>query len=355
MGEAYLSIHFEPLTPIFFGPRQELSSSEYVKSAIFPSSYALGGASLRVISEICQLTFQDIEELVEREDIQVRGPYMVAQFGGNFRYFVPAPFDKVHGIILESGEVGEKKPKLMYERSDGLPIPRIARFGRRGAKPEGLLLAEIEFKDAELGWNVNPDSIAVLKEVASERTSFEMNRDKKVVQHGTLYFRSMIESYTLNSNRYGIASKIAFGCDVRLPGDLFRKIDVRGFGDVKLRFGGEGGVAKATVKKGDVPLVKAFQLKHEPKAEKTLLAVSHIALSKVDGKIYALGLGEVEWVLGKIELIGGWLIREKRFKKHVPALIPGSLLKIKNEKTLHNVGEWYLKLLSTAIPYYRGY
>lgn len=353
MNEEYFSFHLEPLTPLFFGTRQELSPYEYPKSAILPSIYTLGGTILRVISNVCQIEFKDIEEYVMKEDIVVRGPYIVAKFGESFKYFVPAPFDRLHGMVLEF-ELMEKRPELVYERMDGLPLPEIARLEKKVFKPEGLLLVEIAFKGAELGWSINPRSFAVLRTRVTERTSFEMNRTLRTVQHGTLYFRSMIESYTLDSNIYGTSSRIAFGCDVKLVGEIRKKLEVADSKDLKIRFGGEGGMARAILRRGEIPLIKAFQLKDTLKAERVLLAVSHVALRKEDGKLYALGIGEVEWILGRVELVGGWLLREKKFKKHVPALTPGSLFRIKNEKTPYNIDEWYLKLLSTAVPYRGG-
>lgn len=348
VSEQYLSIHFEPVTPLFFGTRQELSPYEFAKSLILPSIYTVGGASLRVLSEIYNLNFQDIEEHVKRGDVQVKGPYIVAQFGNKFMYFVPAPYDRTCGIIIDFREA-KTLPKLVYERGDGLRLPNIARFEKKAVKPDGVLLVEINFNKAEHEFNVDLDSTAILREMMRDSTSFEMCRDTRVVQHGTLYFRSVIESYTLESSLYGAASKIAIGCDVKVSGEFFKKLDLENVGDMKVRFGGEGNIARAIVKRKEIPLIKAFQYKHAPHSGRVLLAVSHIALKKEDDKLYALEIGEVEWLFGRVELIGGWLAKDKVFKKHVPALVPGSLLKIKNNNS-PSTKEWYLKLLSTTLP-----
>jgi len=340
MPELFLSILFEPLTPLFFGKRQALSPYEYVRSSITPSIYTIGGAVLRMINEFCGLEFKEIEENVSEDLIQIKGPYVAAWLNGDIKYYVPAP--------IGYGEPLRTSPYLGYQRLDRIPVARMTKPLGIVVK-DGLKLVEIRFNREGREWSIDLNSQAILRARMSDRTSFEMERVGRVVQHGTLYFRSMVESYILDSDRYGRTSKINFGCDVKIPEEVFKKLI--GVKNAVLRFGGEGGVCKANVHSGEIPLIKAFRVREELERRKTLLATSHIALLKEDDRLYALGFGEIEWVLGKVELLGGWLTRSVKFKKHIPTLLPGSLFRVHSlDHPLIKHNEWYLKLLTTAIP-----
>jgi hypothetical protein len=340
MSGLFLSILFEPLTPLFFGKRQTLSPYEYVGSSILPSIYTVGGAVLRMINEFCGLEFKEMEEKVNDGSIEIKGPYIAAWFNNNVKYYVPAP--------TGYGEPLEQLPYLGYLRLDKIPVARMTKKFRIVAK-DSIRLVEIRFNHEKREWGIDLNSQAILRAKMSDRTSFEMERAKRIVQHGTLYFRSMIESYTLDSDHYGWTSKISFGCDIKIPEEVFNKLLV--IKNAVLRFGGEGGLCKANVHSKETPLIKTFRIKEKIERRKTLLATSHIALLKEDNRLYALGFGEIEWILGKVELLGGWLTRSAAFKKHIPTLLPSSLFRVHNpEYPSATSSEWYLKLLTTALP-----
>jgi hypothetical protein len=339
MPELFLSILFEPLTPLFFGRRQTLSPYEYVRSSILPSAYTVGGAVLRMINEFCGLGFKEIEEKVSDGWIEIKGPYVAAWFNNNVKYYVPAPIG--YGIPFEQSHY------FGYQRLDKIPVARMTKKFEVGK--DGIGLVEVRFNHEKREWSIDLNSQAIIKAKMSDRTSFEMERTRRIVQHGTLYFRSMVESYLLDSDRYGRTTEIGFGCDVKIPEEAFNKL--LGVKSAVLRFGGEGGLCKASVHSKEIPLIKAFKVKEEKEGRKTLQAISHIPLLKEGMRLYALGFGEVEWILGRIELLGGWLTGSATLKKHIPTLSPGSLFRIHNyEYPSTASSEWYLKLLTTAIP-----
>lgn len=350
MAESILSFRFEPISPLFFGTRQELSPYEYVKSYVLPSIYTIAGASLKLIAETWGKTYSEIENLVRDRQIEIRGPYLVAYFNHEPRYFLPSPLNRLFQKHLEIDEdilkTEQSGANIGYIRIDEIPTARL--IGNKVMSIEGQGLVEIVFREDESSWIIDLNSPAILEVKLSDRIGFEMERKTRVVCQGTLYSKHVVEAYSLNSAKYGQTRKIFFGCDIKLPEEAYQKITSQP-GQV-IRLGGEGGLAKVTVEVHEIPLHRTFKIKEILARDKILLAVSHIALEKRDGKPYAVNLGEIEWLIGKIEFIGGWAYGSNTFKKHLSALTPGSILKIKNYEEEQENKEWYMRLLSTIIP-----
>lgn len=338
MKNPSISIRFKPLTALFFGTRQSISPQEYVKSLIIPTAYTVGGAALRLISEVCDVSFDDIEEYVEGELIEFRGPYITADFNGKFRYFIPAPpVDRI-----EEPEI-LKEINAGYIRLDGLKVAKpVIKPHLERVTLKWLKLIELTFENGV--WSPNRKSIAWLKTDIRDTTSFSMNRITRTVEIGTLYSRTLISNYILESELYGLTNNVAISCDVGLSEDAYNKL-VK-FKQTIMRFGGEGGMVKAEVTLGETPLINACRLAE--KRDGIKLAVSHIPLEKRGSNFYTHKLGLIEWLLGRIELIGGWLLNKHEMKEHTLAITPGSIFKVARETPM-KTRYWYFNLLSSIV------
>jgi hypothetical protein len=336
-----ISLRFEQVSPFFFGRMEELSPTEFVRSYPIPSAYTIGGAVMTLLSEVASIGLEEIENWVRDGDIIVRATYLAAKFGNNWRYFIPAPLStsqgKVHKVIAAEGRY------FGFSRISGVPSAGIP--AKSGFKHDGKIwLIEVSFDDEKRRWYVNTESPAELIPRFSNRTSFEMRRVERTVKVPSLYFRELVEGYEVQSLSYGRAEDIRITCDIILPLDLKEK--VRRAESSLIRFGGESGLVRVHI--GDeTPL--NFLCEKDAEEGRTYLAISHIPILRRGDEFFVLGFGKASWIFGKVELLGGWSMREGRPKDIISALSPGSLFKIARTDGSYDE-RWYFRLLSTAIP-----
>jgi len=338
-----LSIRLKPIYPLFFGERVELSPRHFVRSTVMPNAYTIGGLSLRIIAEAMGTSYEWVEEALSRDEIKFRGPYISAQYGNEVKHFIPAPLNLVNGKIVDleynvDDDIG-------YEKLSGMKIARLKLNPQIKLEPvAGFRLAELSFDKEKLKWKIELSSLAVLNAKLGERTSFEMDRKRRVVKPHTLYFKSVIEKYLLKSGRYGVTEEILISCDLTVPNDVGEALIKQKTQIVKV--GGEGGLAIAEVDEKVTPLIDV----ESSKSSNTYLAVSHIPILKINGELRVGGFGKVDWLYGTVVLLGGWDLRRKELKKHVPALVPGSIFKISSQNQSIELKDWYFNLLKSAIP-----
>jgi|GEM_PF-6897405 len=336
-----MSLRFEQISPLFFGRMEELSPTEFVRSYPIPSAYTVGGAVITLLSEVANIKPEEIESKVRDRDIIIRATYLTAKFGNDWKYFIPAPLStsqgKVHRVIAAGGNYSG------FSNMSGVPSAGIP--AKSGFKHDGKIwLIEIPFDDEKKRWYVNTESLAELIPKFSNRTSFEIRRVERTVKVPSLYFRELVEGYEVRSLGYGRAEDIRIACDILLPLDL--KERVRRAESSLIRFGGESGLARVHIS-DETPLNSLC--KEDVGEDRTYLAISHIPIVKRGNKFSVLGFGEVSWIFGKVELVGGWSMRERRPKDIISALSPGSLFKIARVDKSYDE-QWYFRLLSTAVP-----
>ncbi|RSN74973.1 MAG: hypothetical protein DSO07_08735 [Thermoproteota archaeon] len=335
-----ISLRFEQVTPLFFGRVEELSPTEFVRSYSIPSAYTVGGATMTLLSEVAKIELEEIENKVRNREIVIRATYFAAKFGNSWRYFIPAPLSTSHGRIYKV--IVAKGKYSGFCRISGIPsagIPPISDF-----KPDGKnWLIEVSFDDEKRRWQINTASLAELNPRFSDRTSFEMERVKRTVKAPSLYFRELVEGYEIYSFSYGKTRDTRVACDILLPTDLkerLRMVESR-----LIRFGGESGLVRAHIS-DETPLNSLCRKGVEK--DEIYLAISHIPIIRKGDKFSVLGFGRADWIFGRVELMGGWLMREEKPKDMISVLSPGSLFKISSVDESYD-GEWYLKLLSTAV------
>lgn len=345
MSKYRFSLKIEPLTPLFFGDRRSLDPYQFVSSTYIPNIYTISGVLLGLIASIGDGNYRKVEELVLNGDIIIKGPYLTIEYGDGIKYFIQSPKNVIQGV----------KYKLKMDRGDdygwvdlmGINSPRILiKAGFKPPEMRGTPFIEIFFDKLSGNWRLNIGSYGYLTAIYSDRTSFTMNRSLRVVSQPSLYFRSMVEEYRFNSRIYGISKKIYFSCDFTVPDEYVDELTKLN-GKI-VRFGGEGGLAKVRIERREAPILTASVDK--VKSDNTYLAVSHIPVIEVEGGLEIVGYGKAEWIFGDVELLGGWLIRVRRMKKHISVLTPGSIFKIA-EAYESSLDEWYFKLLNTILKY----
>ena len=348
-----IAISINPISHLFFGSRMELSPYQFVKSYYIPNIYTVGGVILAVVGS--KIGYDKVEEMLLDNSITVKGPYLAARFEGDIKFYVIAPrnFTREGFIRIDYLE----RDYIGFSRIDRLKTARIyAEPDQHIIKPEELVFVETEYAGGDV-WRLNPNSYAKLKIEYSDRTSFEMDRSKRVVERPSLYHRSIIERYILNSNKYGITDSISFRCDLEISDELLN--DIKDATSELFRFGGEGGIARIEVDEENTPVLNMnINAIEKLNIKDKYLAVSHIPIisEAINGSlIYRIpGIGYIDWIYGGVSLIGGWLVRrdKQKPKKHITALIPGSVFKLKEINKDYPESfkeEWYFKLLFTII------
>jgi len=327
-----VTVALKPAYPFFIGGVKELRPATAPLSRGIPPIYTVGGAVLSMLQKE-GFDAEKLEMLILDGKLRIFGTYMSVKG----RCYVPAP------STLISKETGRKPRKLamfsVTEKpwADGL----FKRYGIKvpfdpsvKVKHESVLVPVDKLPDIDV------EDACNYKVESGEKLGIAVDRFKRTTLQPHLYTRVDVEAIQTEGE------KLAFCVDIEAPDDVVNALKQT---RKLIRFGGEGSVALACPEP-DALLAK--KVARKPEAGRVYLAVSHVRVELVD-KEFTVSLGDkvftVEWCVGNVEPLSGWLLREKRPKKTVATLAPGTVFKLASFKNQDQQDEWYFNLLNTIV------
>ena len=329
-----VTIALKPLYPFFLGGVKELRPTTAPLSRHIPSIYTVGGIVLTVLQRK-GFDAEELERLILDGELRILGAYMSV----DDRSYVPAPFTLIRKEA--GGEydrlaliriVEEQWAEGLFKRA-GFKVPFDPSVRVKHAA--GLVpidrLPEIDVK-----------GFCGFRPRRSEKLGIAIDRFKRTTLRPYLYTRVDVEGVEAGKG------SLAFCVDVEGSADV---VDVLGRAEELIRFGGEGSIAVAAGCP-ECGGVLAKKVVDKLKEGGTYLAVSHVRVGLVDKEFSVRVKDEVfsvEWCVGRVEPISGWLLRKRRPKKTVAALVPGSVFKVKRFKGKVQLDEWYFNLLSSVV------
>jgi len=332
-----VTITLKPAYPFFLGKMKELRPTTAPFSRSIPSIYTTSGIVLTMLYKD-GFDAEQLERLILNGELRILGTYMSV----NGRYYVQAPIT----VISEKTNARPSKIAMMtvIEKlwAEGL-------FKRVGIKVPFDPSVRVEHETMLIPADKLPDvemkAICDFKVKRGEKLGIAVDRFKRTTIQPYLYTRVDVEDIETGKG------KLAFCVDVEGPNDIISSLRHR---RELVRFGGESSVALAC-SKPDVLLTKKATKK--PEEGKTYLAVSHIRVELIDKK-FTIRLNDevfsLEWCVGEVEPLGGWLLREKRPKKTVATLVPGTVFKLGRHKQKAQSDDWYFNLLNTIVEINAG-
>lgn len=325
-----------PAYPLFIGGVKELRPTTAPLSRHIPPIYTAGGA---VLALLLQNGFyaEELEKLILGGELRIFGTYMRVKD----RYYVPSP------SLLVREETGRKQRKLamvmeepwaegLFKRC-GIKVPFDPSVKVKD-ESESVLVPVDRLPDVDV------EDVCAYKVESGEKLGIAVDRFKRVTLRPYLYTRVDVEAVGTEEG-----GQLAFCVDVEAPEDAVKALKQT---RKLIRFGGEGSVALASPE-DDALLAK--KVARKPEAGRAYMAVSHVRVEPV-GKEFAVRLGgevfTVEWCVGRVEPLSGWLLRENRPKKTVATLAPGTVFKLGSSREPaqpDQPDEWYFNLLNTIV------
>ncbi|MEM3408486.1 MAG: type III-B CRISPR module-associated Cmr3 family protein [Candidatus Micrarchaeia archaeon] len=311
------SIEANLITKAFFGSTRELISGAFSKTLSFPTIYTMAGTLFTQLIEQLSLNAEEIQQMVKNEELKIYGVYIKY----NNEYYIPISYqiiDKVNGKLELKLELKEIKDK--YGDTLVLPLSKLTKSYEMGEK-DALYLINLSSGNHE---------IIELKIMEEERTRIGIKHPEKVVEEGFL-FTTAHKDFNLQMN---------FCIDVLVTNKKIKKLE-----NWVGHFGGEGTIANFKVNERTY-LADKVKTEYEG-----YVAVSHIPIILKDNKIIS-NFGEIEYIVGNIESIGGWAIKnnEQKMKRIFASIKPGSFFRVKDKENKLKSDIWYLNLLKSALP-----